>query len=142
MQIVVIDGQGGGMGRNIVERLRAALPEEEIIAVGTNALATSNMMKGGTGAGATGENAVVYNCARADVIVGPLGIILPNAMYGEVSPKMALAVSNCSACRVFLIPAVKRHVHIIGIQDKTISQYIEEAVEEIKKYCAGKLSVR
>lgn len=142
MQIVVIDGQGGGMGRSIVERLKDALPEAEVVAVGTNALATSNMMKGGANAGATGENAVVYNCAHADVIVGPLGIILPNAMYGEVTPKMAMTVSGCAADRVFLIPAVKRHVHIIGIQEKTISQYIDEAVAEIKRHCGGEPPVR
>ncbi|MBW7572263.1 DUF3842 family protein [Caproiciproducens faecalis] len=142
MQIVVIDGQGGGMGRSIVERLKETLPEAEIVAVGTNALATSNMMKGGANAGATGENAVAYNCARADVIVGPLGIILPNAMYGEVTPKMAVAVSGCSADRVFLIPAVKKHVHIIGIQEKTISQYIDEAIDEIKKHCGSRPSNR
>lgn len=91
MRIIVIDGQGGGIGRSLMEKLRAELPEAELVAVGTNSAATANMMRAGANVGATGENAVVFNCARTDVIVGPLGIILADAMLGEITPRMACA---------------------------------------------------
>ena len=94
MRIIVIDGQGGGIGRSLTEKLRAELPEAELVAVGTNSAATANMMRAGANVGATGENAVVFNCARTDVIVGPLGIILADAMLGEITPRMACAVAS------------------------------------------------
>ena len=89
MRVVIIDGQGGGMGRALTERLRAASPEAEIVAVGTNVLATAAMLKAGASAGATGENAVRVNCRRADVIAGPIGIVLADALLGEITPEMA-----------------------------------------------------
>ena len=121
MRIIVIDGQGGGIGRSLVEKLREALPGAEIIAVGTNAAATANMKKAGADVGATGENAVAYNCARTDVIVGPLGIILAGAMYGEITPRMACAVAESGARKV-LIPAAKQHMTIVGIEDRPLSR--------------------
>ncbi|RPF49014.1 uncharacterized protein DUF3842 [Hydrogenoanaerobacterium saccharovorans] len=127
MKIVVIDGQGGGMGRSIVERLRTELPNAEIIAAGTNATATSSMLKAGASVGATGENAVVYNCAHSDIIIGPIGIILANAMLGEITPAMACAVATSNA-KVVLIPVAKCHAHIVGIEEKPMSRYIEEAI--------------
>ena len=89
MKIMIMDGQGGGVGRSLVEALRSRYPDVELIVVGTNAAATANMMKGGAAIGATGENAVVYNSARVDVILGPIGIIMANAMLGEITPRMA-----------------------------------------------------
>ena len=83
-KIIVVDGQGGGIGKSVVEKLRQDLPDCFIIAVGTNALATSNMLKAGANVGATGENAVIYNANHGDILVGPIGIVFANAMYGEI----------------------------------------------------------
>jgi len=130
MRVVVIDAQGGGVGKALVEALIQACPGAEIVAVGSNATATSNMMKGGTTNGATGENAVVYNCARADVIVGPMGIVMANSMLGEVTPKMAEAVASADA-KLFLIPMNRFHATVVGVETKKLSDYIKEAVERI-----------
>ncbi|MBE6829833.1 DUF3842 family protein [Clostridium sp. KNHs216] len=134
MKIIVIDGQGGGIGRSIVERLKAELPGAELIAVGTNALATSAMLRAGADAGATGENAAVYNCAHADIIAGPMGIILANAMLGEISPAIAQAVSGSKAEKV-LVPVSACHVYVAGVEEKPMSKYIEIAVASIRKIC-------
>lgn len=131
MRIVVIDGQGGGLGRAVVEQVHAALPEAELVAVGTNALATQAMLKAGAQAGATGENAVVYNCAHADVIVGALGIGFANAMHGEISPAMARAVSESAAFKL-LIPLSKCSVRVLGTAERTMAQYVAEAVETLR----------
>lgn len=97
MKIMIVDGQGGGVGRCLVEALEAKLPKARLLAVGTNAAATANMMKGGDVEGATGENAVVVNSRKADVIVGPMGIVMADAMLGEITPKMAQAIAGSSA---------------------------------------------
>ncbi len=130
MRIVVIDGQGGGVGKALVEELVKGCPRAEVIAVGTNAMATANMMKGGTVNGATGENAVVYNCGRADAIVGPMGIVMANAMLGEITPKMAEAVSSCEAA-LFLIPMNQYHATVVGVENRKLSEHIKEAVGKI-----------
>ncbi|MCL2169932.1 MAG: DUF3842 family protein [Defluviitaleaceae bacterium] len=129
MKILVIDGMGGGIGKAVIERL-AALSGVEIMAVGTNSVATAAMLKAGAQAGATGENAVVYNAARADFIVGALGIITANAMHGEVSPKMAQAVSESPAHKV-LIPIDKCNVTVVGTQVKKVQEYIDEVIKVI-----------
>ncbi|MBW7573079.1 DUF3842 family protein [Caproiciproducens faecalis] len=136
MKIVVIDGQGGGIGRSIVEKLKEELPGAELIAVGTNALATSSMLRAGADAGATGENAVIYNCAHADIIAGPMGIILVNAMLGEISPAMAQAVSGSRAEKV-LVPVSACGVYVAGVEEKPMSRYIEIAVAAIRKICGA-----
>lgn len=130
MRIVIIDGQGGGVGKALVEALASECPGAELIAVGTNATATANMMKGGTANGATGENAVVYNCSRADVIVGPMGIVMANAMLGEITPKMAEAVSSADA-KLLLIPMNRCHATIVGVENRKLADYIKEAVAQI-----------
>lgn len=132
MKVVVIDGQGGGMGKTIVTHLKEKLPECRIISVGTNVIATSTMLKAGANAGATGENAVAFNCSNADVVVGPMGIMLPNAMLGEITPKMASAVVNCD-CPKVLIPVSKCHINIVGVEEKPLNKYIEQAISYIKE---------
>lgn len=130
MRVMVMDGQGGGIGKALVEALREKGPQMEIVAVGTNATATANMMKGGTALGATGQNAVVFNSQKADVIVGPIGIVMANAMLGEITPKMAEMVSSSDA-RLYLIPMNRCHANVIGIENRKLSEYIAEAVERI-----------
>ena len=131
MNVLVIDGQGGGLGRQLVAAISAACPEARLTAVGTNSLATSAMLKAGTVRAATGENAVVVNCRTADVIVGPIGIILANALWGEITPKMAAAVSECVAKKI-LIPVNRCSVSVVGVQDKTLSEYVRDAVAMLK----------
>ena len=128
--ILILDGQGGGVGRQIAERLLAEKLDMDFIVVGTNAAATSNMMKAGVATGATGENAWVVNCAKVDIIVGPIGIILPNSMHGEISPKMALAVADSLARRV-LIPVQNKHVTIVGLPELSLQQCLDQLVSSI-----------
>ena len=130
MRIMVMDGQGGGVGKLLVEAISTRIPGAEIIAAGTNAAATANMMKGGASLGATGENAVIYNSARADVICGPMGILMANAMLGEITPAMAMAVSGAEV-PVVLIPMGKCNAKVMGVSEKKLSDYVKEAAEKI-----------
>lgn len=129
MKIVVIDGQGGKIGKTIIEQLKAADSTSEVIAIGTNALATAAMLKAGADNGATGENPVVIASRTADVIVGPIGIIAADSMLGEITPKMAEAIGQSSAKKV-LIP-VSKCFEVAGVQDMPLSQYVTEAVQII-----------
>ena len=131
MRIMVMDGQGGGVGRSLIEALAAKYPGAELVAVGTNATATANMMKGGTTLGATGENAVIYNSSRVDAIIGPMGIVMANAMLGEITPQMAEAVASSEA-KLVLIPMNRCHTVIVGVGNKKLSEYIAEAVDAVK----------
>lgn len=130
MKILVIDGQGGGMGKAIIENIRKQHANLEIIAVGTNSLATSAMIRAGATAGATGENAVIFNSKDARVIIGPLGICFANSMLGEISPQMATAVSSSKAEKL-LLPMSKCHANVVGIVDKPFNAYIEEMLEKL-----------
>lgn len=132
MKILVIDGQGGGVGKALVEKVNSRIKNADIIVVGTNSTATVNMMKGAAVSGATGENAVVYNCKSADVIVGPIGIIMANAMLGEITPKMAEAVSS-SGAHIFLVPMNQCHAQVVGVQEKKLTEYLEEIADGIAK---------
>ena len=131
--LLILDGQGGGVGRKIAERLLAEKLEVEILVVGANAAATSNMMKAGVPAGATGENAWEYNCKRADIITGPLGIMLPHSMHGEISPQMALAVAGSEAVKI-VVPMEhhEHHIRVVGLSNKGLAALIEELVVQIK----------
>ena len=130
MKIVVIDGQGGNIGRRIVEEIKAKKTECEILAIGTNSTATALMMKGGADVGATGENPVVLASRDADVIIGPIGIILADSMYGEITPRMAEAI-GASKARKILIP-INKCVTVAGVDESmSISDYIKIAVGKI-----------
>ena len=129
MKIVVIDGQGGKIGKTIIEQLKASECSCEVIAIGTNALATAAMLKAGADNGATGENPVVIASRTADVIVGPIGIIAADSMLGEITPKMAEAIGQSTAKKV-LIP-VSKCFEVAGVQDMPLSQYVTEAVRII-----------
>ena len=131
MNILVIDGMGGSIGKSIIEKIKAELDEVIVTAVGTNSIATSAMLKGGADFGATGENAVIYNAARTDYIVGVMGIILANSMHGEVSPKMAEAVS-CSEAYKILLPVDKCNVMVMGVRVASVQIYINEIVTKLK----------
>ncbi len=129
-KIIVIDGQGGNIGKQLVKRIREELPDAYIRAVGTNSIATGNMIKAGADEAATGENAVIVAARDADIITGPVGIVVADALLGEVSSAMAKAVSDSKAIKV-LIPVNKCDILIAGVKDKSISELIEAAIRQI-----------
>ena len=136
VNVLVIDGQGGGLGRQLVAALSAQCPEAQLTAVGTNSLAANAMLKAGAQRAATGENAVVVNCRRADIIVGPIGIVIADALLGEITPAMATAVCQSSATRV-LIPVNHCENYIVGVPDQPISALVAAAVQKVKAICNG-----
>ena len=129
--IVVIDGKGGGVGSALIARLKG-LSEIRLLALGANALATSAMLRAGAQDGATGENAVIQCCRQADVVAGPIGILIAGAMLGEITAPMAAAVGQ-SPARLVLIPNAKSGAPICGLQQMPLSQYIEEAAKKIEE---------
>lgn len=133
--LLILDGQGGGVGRRLAERLLQEELDMELVVVGTNAAATSNMMKAGVAAGATGENAWRFNCTGAAIIAGPIGIILPDAMRGEISPSMAQAVAQSPAKKV-LVPVAnhQNHVHIVGLPETTLARHVEDAAAAVAAF--------
>ena len=139
MRICVIDGQGGGIGATLIKRLKEVYGEDhEVIALGTNAVATAQMMKARANRGASGENAIVRTVATADVILGSLSIVLANSMMGELTPKMAVAIASAPA-RKFLLPLTQEAVEIVGLipeplphlVDKIISQKLKEIIGNV-----------
>jgi len=134
MRIAVIDGQGGGIGRAIVEKLRREVAGAEILALGTNSIATSLMLKSGADEGATGENAVLVNAPKVDVIVGVIGIISANAMLGELTPPMARAVSESPALKI-LLPLNRCGIEIAGTpKNAPLPMLIDELVAAVKEH--------
>lgn len=132
MRIAVIDGQGGGIGKHIVEKLRREVPEDiDIIALGTNALATAAMLKAGANEGASGENAIIFNAGRVDLIIGPIGIVMANAMLGEVSARMAEAVAGSFAHKIIL-PVSRDDVEIAGYKTEPLPHLIADMISRIK----------
>ena len=136
VNVLVIDGQGGGLGRQLVAALSAQCPDIRLTAVGTNSLAANAMLKAGAQRAATGENAVVVNSRRADIIVGPIGIVIADALLGEITPAMAAAVCQSNATRV-LIPVNHCENYIVGVPDQPISSLVAVAVQKVKELCSG-----
>ncbi len=132
MKIAVIDGQGGGIGKALIDKL-SKIEDVEIIALGTNSVATSGMIKAGAGQGATGENAIKVMCKKVDVITGPLAITVADAMMGEITPLMAQSVSTSHALKV-LIPLNKCNIIIAGVNNIKLNQLIDCTIHEIKQY--------
>lgn len=136
MKILVIDAQGGGIGRAAVHALKENFPDAELTAVGTNTVATSAMLKAGADHAATGENSVVV-CARdADFIVGPIGIVIADSMFGEITPRMATAVGQSIGDRI-LIPVYHCKNTVVGVQSYSIDSLIQSAVDEMRNRLKG-----
>ena len=132
MKIMVIDGQGGRMGKSIVEQIKANFPEDEILAIGTNSIATAAMMKAGADAGATGENPAIVGSRTADMIIGPMGIVIADSLLGEITPQMAVAIGQSQAKKI-LIPVNRCQHFVVGCAELPLGEYMKMVVEEVRK---------
>lgn len=133
LKIAVIDGQGGGIGHYIIKALKDNFGDKiEVIALGTNAAATANMMKAKANKGASGENAIIWNCHKVDVIIGPLSIVVANAMMGELTPKMSEAIGS-SGARKILLPINQEGIDIIGFMKEPLPHLVEKLILHIKE---------
>ena len=130
MKIVVVDGQGGRLGKLLVEGIKARLPQAQVYALGTNSIATATMLKAGADFGATGENPVIRGVMDADAVLGPVGIVVAHAILGEVTPAMAEAVGGCRA-RKFRVPMNSCGVVVAGVKDQPLPVYVSQAVEQM-----------
>jgi hypothetical protein len=138
MRICVIDGQGGGIGSALIKKLREAFNESvEIIALGTNAVATAQMLKARANRGASGENAIVRTVSQADLVVAPIGAVMAHAMMGEVTPRIAEAVAACPA-RKFLIPITQENIEIVGLSPSPLPPLIETMIDKHLKELVSK----
>lgn len=129
--IMVVDGQGGGLGKAVVEKLKKTTLPVKILGIGTNTIATMAMLKAGADDCATGENAIIYNAGYADYIIGGLGIIAANSMLGEISPAMANAISSSPGLKL-LIPINKCNLFVVGVRDNGFGEKIDEALSKIR----------
>ena len=132
MNILIIDGQGGQMGAQLIKAIQSRFSEVSITAVGTNAAATAAMLKAGAKQAATGENPVIVACRKADVIIGPIGIVIADSMYGEITPAMSVAVGQADATRI-LIPVNKCENMVAGVSDVTMSVMLEDVIKKLEK---------
>ena len=138
MKLVVIDGLGGGLGAQIISSIEKVLNDSvEIIALGSNSAATARMINQGADRGATGENAIKFTVKKADIIIGPIGIIVPNSMSGEITPAMAEAVASVTA-KKYLIGIKQPHFNLVGLTDDSINEMIDDLVEQLKDNIAEK----
>ena len=131
MNILIIDGQGGQLGGQIIKAIRGEFADADITAIGTNAVATATMLKAGAHQAATGENPVIVACRKADVIIGPIGIVIADSLMGEVTPKMAVAVGQADATRI-LLPVNKCDNLVAGIAKPSVSSLIEDVMVKLK----------
>lgn len=134
--VAVVDGQGGGIGKAIVEKVKKRFPELEVIALGTNAVATGQMLRAGADEGATGENAIVHNMQHVDIVMGVIGILNANSMMGELSPAMATAIGGSHAYKI-LLPINRCHIHVVSVEDQPVSAHIDNAVKALEEYMAS-----
>lgn len=132
MKIVIVDGQGGKLGKLLVEQLKQECPQVQLYAVGTNSIATATMLKAGADFGATGENPVIRNVMDADLVLGPMGIVVAHAILGEVTPAMAEAVGGCRAKKL-LIPMNSCGVCVAGVQELPLNAYVAQIVEQVRQ---------
>lgn len=130
MKITIIDGQGGKLGRTIVEQLKKKHPYLELYAIGTNSLATAAMLKAGADHGATGENPCIVNAQDSDIIIGPVGIVIANALLGEITPAIATAVGTSRAYKI-LIPTNQCNHYIVGCNESGLSENIRMVCEKV-----------
>ena len=135
--VVVVDGQGGGMGRGLVESIKKKWPKLHVRAVGTNSLATSAMLRAGADDGATGENAVVFNARQADLLLGPIGILTPNGLLGEVSPAMAGAVGASEAVKI-LLPSQRCSIRVAAGDPLPLLFYLDQALRLLEEELAAR----
>ena len=135
MELLIIDAQGGGLGRQLVAAVKKAVPELTVTAVGTNSAATGAMLKAGADQAATGENAVVVGCHQADIIAGPIGLLIADSMLGEITPAMAEAVGRSGAIRV-LIPMNRCGTLVAGVENFSTAALLEDAVKKIRELAA------
>lgn len=131
MKITVIDGQGGRIGRTVIEQLKEKHSDLELYAIGTNSIATSAMLKAGADYGATGENAAIVNAADSDIIIGPIGIVFANALLGEITPAIATAIGASKAYKI-LIPVNRCNHYVAGCTEAPMSEYIKLAINKIE----------
>jgi hypothetical protein len=135
VKVMVMDGQGGGIGATLIKGLRETMGNDlEILALGTNSIATSRMMKAGANKGATGENAIVRTSRSVDFIIGPLAVLMANTMMGEVTPGMAEAVSSSPARKV-IIPLTQERVRVVGLTDEPLPHLVSQVVKLIEEEC-------
>jgi NAD(P)-dependent dehydrogenase (short-subunit alcohol dehydrogenase family) len=140
MRIAIIDGMGGGLGAQIAARVAPALRQgDELLALGTNAIATAAMLKAGATSGATGENAILLNAARADVILGPIGAAIPHSLLGEITPAMACAVA-LSPARKLLVPTAQSqgHFELAGVESRPLASALDDMARRVRELLAGR----
>lgn len=133
MNIAVVDGQGGGIGSAIVDKVKRAFPDIEVIALGTNSTATGQMLKAGADEGATGENAIIHNMDHVDVVMGVIGILNANAMMGELSPAMAAAIGGSHTYKI-LLPINRCHIQVVSVENLSVGEHVDNAVKALGEY--------
>lgn len=131
-KITIIDGQGGRMGKSIVEQLKKEFPEQELLVIGTNSIATAAMMKAGADFGATGENPVIVAARDSDIIIGPIGIVIADSLFGEVTAAMAAAVGRSSACQI-LMPVNRCNHHVVGCEALSMNEIITLVIQKVRE---------
>lgn len=133
MNVAVVDGQGGGIGKAIVEKVKKTFPQLNVIALGTNAVATGQMLKAGADEGATGENAIVHNMQHVDIVIGVIGILNANSMLGELTPAMATAIGGSHTYKI-LLPINRCHIHVVSVEDMPLGNHIDNVIKALREY--------